>query len=88
MANIILILGIVLVLAGAALVIAGSSQVGEQMAMNYFVYQPSMFHGPTHPIPLNIIDWLPIAMPLVPGALLIAWASRLKHKARSQDLGK
>ena len=85
MANFVLIIGIVLLLAGAALVITGSSQVGQQLAWNHAVQHNNMLYGPTHTTPINILDWLPIAMPLVPGILLIAWASRLKHKARSRD---
>ena len=35
----------------------------------------------------DFVIGLSAAMPIVPGALLIAWASRLKHKARSQGQG-
>jgi len=35
----------------------------------------------------DFVSGLSGAMPIVPGALLVAWASRLKHKARSQDQG-
>lgn len=87
MANIILSLGVVLVIAGAALVITGSSQVGQYVAWNHAAYNDPLLHRPPHTIHMNILDWLPVAMPLVPGILLITWASRLKHKARSRGEG-
>jgi len=86
MANIILILGIALLLAGAALVITGSSQVGQHAAWDDYAHQ-YRFSGGGFGAPHNVLDWLPAAMPLMPGALLIAWAYRLKHQARSRGEG-
>jgi len=57
---------------GIALLIAGAALVVTGVSL----------------IGTDFVSWLSAAMPLVPGAMMIAWASRLKHKNRVQSTGE